>query len=257
MEEKQPLAEEAASSTSVPVEEEGPPEWLVRATEKFDACCAEGENALETPWTFWFDKKLPHNVNDPNEYVKNLTHHGEVHSIEQFWGVYSHLLRPSEVPKDYNFHFMRYRSMPMWECYPEGGCWLIKTRKNDTLCALWETLLFSAIGEVFEDPDMVGVGLSTRPRGNVLSVWVKENSNETKLSIGEKIHQILDLRNGATIEYKPHHSSMKDRSTFRNAKAYKLVATGEATAEDDEAAAAEEEAGAATEEEPASEEAMS
>jgi hypothetical protein len=91
--------------------------------------------------------------------------------------------------------------------------------------------------------------VSTRPRGNVLSVWVKQNDNETKLSIGcacpcpcacactrltpavlrcrEKINNVLNLQDGATIEYKPHHSSMKDRSTFRNARAYKLVATGE------------------------------
>lgn len=132
----------------------------------------------------------------------------------------------------------------MWECYPEGGCWLIKTRKIDVLKGMWESLLFSSIGEAFGDPDMVGVGLSTRPRGNVLSVWVKDNSNETKLSIGEKLQQLLDLHDGATIEYKPHHSSMKDRSTFRNARAYKLVATGEAgeEGEDAEVAAAKEEA---------------
>ena len=43
----------------------------------------------------------------------------------------------------------------------------------------------------------------------------------------EKLNEILDIAPGTTIEYKPHHSSMKDRSTFRNARAYKLVATGE------------------------------
>jgi len=201
---------------------------IARATATFDAECADGQHQLETPWVFWFDKKLPHNVTDPNEYITNLTFHGEVHSVEQFWGVYSHLLRPSELPKDCNINFMRYRGLPMWEVYPEGGVWLIKTKKMHNLNRMWEKLLLASIGETFGDPDMVGVGVSTRPKGNVLSVWVKDNSNETKLSIGEKINQILNLQDGATIEYKQHHSSMKDRSTFRNARAYKLVATGQA-----------------------------
>jgi len=216
---------------------EEPMSWVTRAKESFDVECAGTENALETPWVFWFDKKLAHNVTNPQEYVENLQKHGEVHSVEQFWSVYSNLLRPSDLPKDCNYHFMRYRGMPMWECYPEGGCWLIKTKKMHNLNRMWELLLLASVGETFGDPDMVGVGVSTRPRGNVLSVWVKDNSNETKISIGEKLNQILNLQDGATIEYKPHHSSMKDRSTFRNARAYKLVATGEG-AEEGEAAAA-------------------
>jgi len=44
--------------------------------------------------------------------------------------------------------------------------------------------VFDCIGEGFGDPDMVGVGLATRPRGNVLSIWVKDNSSETRSSIG-------------------------------------------------------------------------
>jgi len=113
---------------------------------------------------------------------------------------------------------------------------------------MWELLLLAAVGEAFADPDMVGVGLSTRPKGNILTVWTADNSNETKLAIGEKLNQILDLSAGATIEYKPHHSSMKDRSTFRNARAYRLVATGQAEdAEDDAPAAAAPKKEAATE----------
>jgi len=227
----QQVVEEACPNTTAPAATDS----IALAKEVYDVDCPEGQNALETPWVFWFDKKLPHNVSNPNDYVTNLIHHGEVHSVEQFWGVYSHILRPSELPKDCNYHFMRYRGYPMWECYPEGGCWLIKTKKMNNLNRMWEKLLLASIGEAFGDPDMVGVGVSTRPKGNVLSVWVKDNSNETKLSIGEKLNQILNLQDGATIEYKPHHSSMKDRSTFRNARAYKLVATGEGNAEGEEA----------------------
>jgi hypothetical protein len=60
-------------------------EIIARAREMYPTECAEGEHALETPWTFWFDKKLAHNVTDPMDYVQNLISHGEVNSVESFW----------------------------------------------------------------------------------------------------------------------------------------------------------------------------
>jgi len=58
---------------------------IAKSKSTFPTECPEGEHALETPWTFWFDKKLAHNVTDPNDYVVNLQYHGTVHSVEQFW----------------------------------------------------------------------------------------------------------------------------------------------------------------------------
>jgi len=60
-------------------------ENISRARERNATKCAEGEHELETPWTFWFDKKHAGNVSDPNDYVNNLISHGEVHSIEEFY----------------------------------------------------------------------------------------------------------------------------------------------------------------------------
>ena len=40
--------------------------------------------------------------------------------------------------------------------------------------------IFACIGEAFDDPDVVGVVFSTRPKEDVLSVWNKD----TKLRYG-------------------------------------------------------------------------
>ena len=48
---------------------------------------------------------------------------------------------------------------------------------------------------------------------------MQDNSNdEVRFHIGEKMKQILDLEPSTMIEYKHHESSMRDMSSFRNAK---------------------------------------
>ena len=39
---------------------------------------------METPWTFWFDKKLPRAA-DYKQYEANLKRLGTVHSLEELW----------------------------------------------------------------------------------------------------------------------------------------------------------------------------
>ena len=86
---------------------------------------------------------------------------------------------------------------------------------------------------------MVGVVLSIRQKEDVLSVWIRDNQNSTaRLRIGyggvhgprraltalpstrEKFKEILELSGDTPLEYKIHNVSMKDKSSFRNAKPY-------------------------------------
>lgn len=97
--------------------------------------------------------------------------------------------------------------------------------------------IFAAIGEAFDDLDVVGVVLSIRPTGDVLSIWNGSRENPTQRqrirfplafqqvffslnNIGfiysEKLKEIWHLDPNSTIEYKAHSKSMKDGSTYRN-----------------------------------------
>jgi len=125
----------------------------------------------------------------------------------------------------------------MWESFPNGGCWILKvrkepgtTRKNSKLGTMWEDLLIAIIGEAFEEPDVVGVALSIRPKEDLLSVWNRDNekSPNVRFKIGEKLKEVLSLEDSAVVEYKDNSSSMKDQSTFRNAKPYIYAATAAA-----------------------------
>jgi translation initiation factor 4E len=208
--------------------------------ETFEVECAEGEHELQTPWSWWFDKKMKTNGADltAEAFKANFQHLGTVHSVEQVLRYYKNLAKPSALPNDTNLHLMRFNTYPMWESFPLGGCWLIKFTKqkaakgaenlehyNSAIDYIWEKLVYSAIGEAFADPEMIGVGLSIRPKGVVLSVWNLNQTDSSKFAIGEKVKEIAQNQPFFTLEYKYHDHSMRDRSSFRNARPYIIVAT--------------------------------
>eukprot|EP00697_Spironema_sp_BW2_P005346 gnl/Spiro4/17454_TR9285_c0_g1_i1.p1 gnl/Spiro4/17454_TR9285_c0_g1~~gnl/Spiro4/17454_TR9285_c0_g1_i1.p1 ORF type:complete len:339 (+),score=95.28 gnl/Spiro4/17454_TR9285_c0_g1_i1:33-1019(+) len=192
-----------------------------------------GETPLETAWSFWYDKKIPKSSQalDPQNYTANLKLLGSFNTVQGFWRYYTHLVRPSELPKDHDIHLFRDDNVPAWETYPHGGCWILKVKKRTRMLnLLWEKLLFAVVGEMFEEPDVVGVELSIRAKEDLVSVWNADNRAEAAVHfrIGEKLEQIFQLEDHTLVEYKNHSTSLKDRSTFRNAKPY-LVTSNPST----------------------------
>jgi translation initiation factor 4E len=241
MESGQPAAEPAVPSEQLM--ESAEPELMNEPLETFEVECAEGEHELQTPWSWWFDKKMKNISNadlTAEDFKANMQHLGTVHSVEQVLQYYKNLAKPSALPNDTNLHLMRYNTYPMWESFPLGGCWLIKFQNNkakksttdleyynSTVDSIWEQLVYSAIGEAFADPEMIGVSLSVRQKGVVLSVWNLNTIDGTtsKFAIGEKLKHIVQSQPFYSIEYKYHNQSMRDRSSFRNARPYIIVAT--------------------------------
>ncbi|CAM9296036.1 unnamed protein product [Discosporangium mesarthrocarpum] len=74
----------------------------------------------------------------------------------------------------------------------------------------------AVIGEMFEEPNVVGIGMAIRSREDLLSVWNEDNTNQqVRFHIGERLKQVLDLEPSTMIEYKYHKTAMRDMSTFR------------------------------------------
>lgn len=42
----------------------------------------------------------------------------------------------------------------------------------------FQDLVLAVIGELFEEPNVVGIGMAIRSREDLLSVWNEDNSNE-------------------------------------------------------------------------------
>lgn len=108
-----------------------------------------------------------------------------IFNLFHFFSIYSHLARPSEIPKDSNYALFRHELKPMWETFPNGGCWNLHiTKNNDKLSHLWERLVLAAIGELFEEPAVVGVGVSKRSKEDVLSVWINSPQRNIRFTVG-------------------------------------------------------------------------
>jgi translation initiation factor 4E len=98
---------------------------------------------------------------------------GCFNTIEGFYSFYIYLVRPSSLPKDINLSLFRGTVPATWESYPSGGCYLIRLKKKSSakLDLSWESLLFAAIGEAFDEADVVGVTVGIRSKEDIVSVW--------------------------------------------------------------------------------------
>ncbi|ELR20240.1 eukaryotic initiation factor 4e, putative [Acanthamoeba castellanii str. Neff] len=187
---------------------------------------------LQTPWTFWFSRKDRRRSNsitagpsgtvvidkklDKKEHMEHLVQIGTCRTVEEFWHHYAFIQRASNLPKESNLYFFRNQLKPMWETFPKGGCFIVRVdKRTGALDKMWEELLFASIGELFEDPNVVGVEVSIRSKEDGLSVWTKTNQKHIRLSIGEKLKLMLDLDD---VMYKSNSTSIKDRSTYKNAQ---------------------------------------
>lgn len=124
-------------------------------------------HALQTPWSFWYDTKLPRHKTNAVDFKANLHKIGSFDTVEHFWKLYVHIKRPSTLVVNANLYLFRDGAniAPMWECFPNGGCWILKLKKRrdieaSVLGKMWQDLVFAAIGEMFEEPDLVGISVA-------------------------------------------------------------------------------------------------
>jgi len=95
------------------------------------------------------------------------------------------------------------------------------SHQNDFVDIMWEKLLFNVVGENFCTPELVGVTVSRRQNGDIITVWNRDNTkDETRYSIGERLKEILNLAPSTVVKYKFFNMALKDGSTHANAKKY-------------------------------------
>lgn len=73
------------------------------------------EHKLQYAYALWYSKRNPGKMLNIHSYDQNLKLIGRFASVEQFWGLYSHLIRPSELMAHTDFHLFKVGIKPMWE----------------------------------------------------------------------------------------------------------------------------------------------
>lgn len=72
------------------------------------------DHKLQYTYWLWFSKRAP-GKQYSQSYDQNLKLIGQFGSVEQFWSLYSHLVRPSELQSHCDFHLFKFGIKPMWE----------------------------------------------------------------------------------------------------------------------------------------------
>ena len=90
-----------------------------------------GEHRLQSRYTLWFSRK-PAGKQAQNNFEQNLKLIATFASCEQFWKIYSHLVRPDDLQSPADFHVFKEGIKPMWEDEANrfGGKWIVRLRKG-------------------------------------------------------------------------------------------------------------------------------
>ena len=199
------------------------------------------EHELETGWTFWVEKSAAREGSNP-ESLRSL---GSCRTVEAFWRLYSGLEQACNMEPTSHYYVFREGYMPMLETFPNGGAWhvkLDKDKKSSRPCAAlarcWEEVLMAAVGEQFEQPDLVGAVVSVLPTHDSVQIWTRGNAaSPGAQDIGAKLKTLvasfpptleadacangaLNLAASSTVEFHENASSVEAAAVPRAPKPF-------------------------------------
>ncbi|KAH7931062.1 cap binding protein [Leucogyrophana mollusca] len=170
------------------------------------------KHPLYSPWTLWFDSPATKGRNLPQTpmtsfpqtpipqtpgaaaaggWMDDIKRVITFDSVEEFWGLYNHIVPPSQLPQKANYYLFKEGIIPAWEddANKNGGKWSIqlpKEKNRNNVDKMWLYTMLAAIGETFDpyltsgeatEPHpqslITGVIVSTRPQFYRLSIWTR------------------------------------------------------------------------------------
>lgn len=177
------------------------------------------EHRLQYPYSLWFSSRTPGKQNGLQSYDQNLKLVGTFSTVEKFWAIYSHLMRPSDLGSHSDFHLFKDGIKPMWEddANKDGGKWIVRLKKG-LASRCWENLILAILGEQFMvGEEICGAVVSVRYAEDIISVWNKSAGEQaTTIRIRDTLKRVLNLPPNTIMEYKTHNNSLRDNSSFRN-----------------------------------------
>ncbi|RWS30670.1 initiation factor 4E-like protein [Leptotrombidium deliense] len=171
----------------------------------------EEEHKLQNCYNLWFSRRTPGKLTNTQTYDQNLKVIGIFDTVEKFWNVYSHVLRPNALSGHLDFHLFKDGIKPMWEdeANREGGKWIVRLRKG-LASRCWENLILAILGEQFMvGEEICGAVVSIRFQEDIISVWNRSaNDHSTTIRIRDTLKRVLNLPLNTIMEYKTHNDKM-------------------------------------------------
>jgi len=183
------------------------------------------EKKLQYKYQIWFSRRAPGKLSSGQSYDQNLKLISSFGSVEQFWSIYSYLIRPNQLSGHCDLHVFKHGIKPLWEdeANKDGGKWIVRLRKG-LASRCWENLLLALLGEQFMvGGEICGAVVSCRFQEDIISVWNRTASDSTTtVRIRDTLRRVLNLPPNTIMEYKAHSDSLKDNTSFRNTSEYRM-----------------------------------
>ncbi|VDP45340.1 unnamed protein product [Soboliphyme baturini] len=178
----------------------------------------EKEHDLEHAYCISYFKR-PLGKFDPEQYAIFVKPVVIFNTVEQFWTVYSYLIRPSDVTQKIDFHVFKRGIQPVWEdkLNQKGGKWMVRLKKG-LASRIWEDLILAMLGEQFMvGSEICGAVCSIRNQEDIISLWNRTANNEGVTNrIRDTMRRVLNLPPNTVLEYKKHGDCLKDQTSYRN-----------------------------------------
>ena len=163
------------------------------------------QTKLYQEFKFWFTffKKREKQA---EEFEENLKEIGVISTAEEFWGIYQHMRRPSNLHRGCEFFLFKKDIKPMWEheANQNGGRFIISLKKIPANNKIWEDILISFIMTDKTEDHLNGVVMNVRNQEYHISVWTKNLSPELQNKTLQWVKSNIECPSDSTIEYKKH-----------------------------------------------------
>eukprot|EP01128_Nolandella_sp_AFSM9_P003486 TRINITY_DN149_c3_g1_i1.p1 TRINITY_DN149_c3_g1~~TRINITY_DN149_c3_g1_i1.p1 ORF type:complete len:216 (+),score=56.77 TRINITY_DN149_c3_g1_i1:1-648(+) len=168
---------------------------------------------LHTPYTFWYLKKsYALQTSGKDSYERSLIRVGDVHTVGEFWAIYSNIVKAENIDYDVDLFFFRKGLKPMWE-EPDnnrGGKFTVyfsRTNGRKRGARSWEEMLLALVGAQIDVPEDEICGLVYRISGNQdeLHIWTKHaNDLALRRTVEAGVRGVLKI--SQEISYRKHAS---------------------------------------------------
>eukprot|EP00003_Mantamonas_plastica_P000917 TRINITY_DN106_c0_g3_i1.p1 TRINITY_DN106_c0_g3~~TRINITY_DN106_c0_g3_i1.p1 ORF type:complete len:258 (-),score=65.50 TRINITY_DN106_c0_g3_i1:234-1007(-) len=173
------------------------------------------KHPLQNTWVMWYDR--PDKNTDQGNWLASLKKICEFNTVEDFWAMYTHLIKPTKLTSGSNYHCFKKGIMPAWETEANeaGGKWTHTIKKDNkrTIDELWLNTLMACIGDQFIENEVNGCVMSIRSKGDKICLWTATGDDEeVQMSVGQHFKNTLSV--DARLCYHVHADALKKGGSY-------------------------------------------
>ena len=192
---------------------------------------------LNTEWTLWFDLSQ---LDKSGDWTNNLHELTTVATAEEWWNLYKHLPRVSELAVGGNLSLFRkgVRPAPRHSANADGGAYQVLGFDPKSFNDIWLYSVLFCIGEVSPDSELIcGTVASIAKKKGVtesVTMWISTNELRdfsTVKRLGKLYKESIGLGSRSTrLPFRPHNKALARPSASASASASASTAAAPAAA---------------------------